>query len=93
MSKRAPRHYTDDNGVLRHVGTGRKVRSDYGTRKPHPRGCAHCAAVDAYLDDLEVLREAAGGWRNEDFRHPIGFIGFYVRYCREVRLARETRSR
>lgn len=89
MSSRAPRHYTDEAGVLRHVGTGRKVRSDYGTTRPHPAHCAHCAMVDEYRVQTEVEREAAGGWRNEWFRPSVTLIEFTVAYFREARLRRE----
>jgi hypothetical protein len=89
MTKRSRRHYTDRDGVLRHVGTGRKVRSDYGMAKPHPAGCLHCAVVAAWREQADIEHEAAGGWRNEDFRPSVGFFEFQANYYRELRLAAE----
>lgn len=79
------RHYIDADGVLRHRGAGRKVRSDYRTAKPHPHGCAHCVMVAAYRAEVERQREEAGGWRNEDFRPSFTFGDWLVMYYRERR--------
>ena len=67
------RHYRDRAGVLRHRGTRRKVRSDYGTTRPHPRGCAHCAMVATWWEITEAERAWKGGWRNEQFRPTVSF--------------------
>lgn len=91
------RHYIDAEGVLRHRakdkrnrnGAGRKVRSDYRTAQPHPLGCAHCAMVQAYRDEVERQREAAGGWRNEDFRPSFTFGDWLIMYYGQRRLERE----
>lgn len=52
----------------------RKVRSDKGTRKPHPSTCRHCVMVDEYRLQRHVeldLVENHGGWRDETWRQRI----------------------
>ena len=89
------RHYIDADGVLRHRnkrnrnGVGRKVRSDYGMPKAHPAGCAHCVMVAAYRDEVARQHEAAGGWRNEEFRPSFTFGDWLVMYYTEQRIVRE----
>lgn len=58
-------YFVDAHGVIRRRDTGRKRRSDYGTRKPHPASCAHCASVRAYRELRDSQLEALGGFRNE----------------------------
>lgn len=63
--------YTDDHGVTRYVDSGRKVRSDKGTRKPHPRHCRHCVMVETYREARQAQLDAIdyrGGWRDERAR-------------------------
>lgn len=79
------RTYTDENGIERHVGSNRKVRSDKGLPKPHPAGCRHCKVVDEWRGMVEVEREAAGGWRNEWFRPSVTFFEFQAAYYAELR--------
>jgi hypothetical protein len=83
--------YTDANGVVRWRHNGRKVRSDKGTRKPHPLGCAHCVMVEAYraqaatwqdMTAAEVSRR--GGWQ-ADAAEPVPFGEFLHTYYRELR--------
>lgn len=81
--------YTDTDGIERHVGSNRKVRSDKGLPKPHPAHCRHCKVVDAYREQVELEREAAGGWRNEWFRPSVTFFDFQAAWYREERLAAE----
>lgn len=45
---------TDSAGVLRYADSGRKVRRDKGTRKPHPPGCRHCDMVESYRIQRET---------------------------------------
>ena len=58
-------YYVDGSGVIRRRSSGRKRRSDYGTRRPHPVGCLHCESVREYHDMRATACEARGGWRNE----------------------------
>jgi hypothetical protein len=79
-------YYLDSEGVLRHRVTRRKVRSDYGTHRPHPRHCRHCQMVDAYRDYAAVEIERQGGFRNESAKPRLGLIEFQAQYYREERL-------
>ena len=76
--RRGPRHYYDRDGVLRHRGTRRKVRSDRGTVRPHPARCAHCAMVDQWRQVAAADIDAQGGWRNELAR-PLTPFGAWLR--------------
>lgn len=81
------RYYRDRHGVLRHRGTRRRVRSDYGTTRPHPHSCAHCAMVAAWWAQTEAERAWSGGWRNETFRPSQTFGEWLGQYYRHQRLA------
>lgn len=82
-----PRHYLDRDNVLRHRGTGRKVRSDYGTTRAHPHSCAHCAMVAAWWVQTEAERARCGGWRNERFKPTVDFGQWLATYYREAAAA------
>ena len=64
-------YYVDGLGVVRRRGSGRKRRSDYGTRKPHPPSCQHCEMVREYRDMRTAACEARGGWRNEHWSEGV----------------------
>jgi hypothetical protein len=81
------RRYRDRDGVLRHAGTRRRVRSDYGTVRPHRHGCAHCAMVVAWWVQTEAEHARCGGWRNETFRPSVSFGRWLTTYYREQRAA------
>ena len=80
--------YRDRHGVLRRRVTNRRVRRDYRLPRAHPAGCAHCAMVAAWRDQVAAERERAGGWRNETFRPATPFGEWLRIYYREQR-ARE----
>lgn len=84
--RRAPRHYVDRDGVLRHRN-GRKVRSDRGTVRPHRIGCAHCVMVAEWRDQAAADIQRQGGWRNEDARPAITFGHWLSMYYAHQRAA------
>lgn len=80
------RTYTDTHGVLRHRASNRKVRSDKGIHRYHPRNCRHCAMVEAYREYAAAEIELQGGFRNEYARPSLNLIQFQAQYYREEQL-------
>lgn len=79
-------YYVDRHGVIRRRSTGRRRRSDYGTRKPHPAHCRHCESVRDYRDTRDTMLTALGGFRNETAHTDpvvISFKEWLIRSARE----------
>ncbi|MCW2901570.1 MAG: hypothetical protein JWO67_3835 [Streptosporangiaceae bacterium] len=54
-------------------------------RRAHRPGCRHCAMVREFRAAVDAERDAAGGWRNENFRPSVTFADWLVLWNRERR--------